>query len=46
MGSASTLESCIKNDRFSIGIEISKDYCEMANERIQNVIAVEDNKEK
>lgn len=46
MGSASTLESCIKNDRFSIGIEISKDYCEMANERIQNVIAVADTKEK
>ena len=39
MGSGSALESCIRNNRFSIGIEINKDYCHMAYERIQNTIS-------
>lgn len=39
MGSASAIESCLRNNRYSIGIEINCDYCHLAYERIQNVLS-------
>lgn len=35
MGSGTTAIACIKNERLYIGSEISKKYCEIANERIK-----------
>lgn len=37
MGSASTIESCLRNNRYSIGIEINKEYCNIAYKRICNI---------
>jgi len=35
VGSGTTIESCIKNQRHCIGFEIRKDYCDIAIRRIQ-----------
>ncbi|MHA1868712.1 MAG: DNA-methyltransferase [Candidatus Heimdallarchaeaceae archaeon] len=34
MGSGTTAIACIKSDRYYIGFELSKKYCDMANKRI------------
>jgi len=34
LGSGSTLVACIKNNRKGIGIDIDKNYCELAKQRI------------
>ena len=39
MGSGSSLESCLRNNRFTIGIEINQEYCRMAHERIRNTLS-------
>lgn len=36
MGSGSTMISAIKNNRFFIGFEINKDYCDLAVSRLEN----------
>lgn len=36
VGSGTTFESCIKHNRYCIGIEIKKEYCKIAYERIKN----------
>lgn len=36
MGSGTTLESCIKHDRYCIGFEINRRYCEIIRDRINN----------
>lgn len=36
VGSGTTFEACIKYDRFCIGFEIKKDYCDIAKHRIKN----------
>jgi DNA modification methylase len=38
MGSGTTAVACVKNNRNYIGFEISKEYCEIANERIDNLV--------
>ena len=35
MGSGTTAVACIKNNRNYIGFELSKEYCDIANERIK-----------
>ncbi|MDR1274995.1 MAG: site-specific DNA-methyltransferase [Candidatus Accumulibacter sp.] len=35
VGSGTTFESCMKNNRFCIGFEIKPEYCEIAKKRIQ-----------
>jgi len=35
LGSGTTTESCIRNQRYCIGFEIRKDYCDIAVQRIQ-----------
>lgn len=35
LGSGSTIEACSRFGRFSIGFEIRKDYCAIANERVK-----------
>ena len=37
-GSGSTFESCISNNRYFIGFEIRKDYCELTKSRIEGFI--------
>ncbi len=37
VGSGTTFESCIKNNRYCIGFEIKEEYCEIAKERITNL---------
>jgi len=39
MGSGTTFESCLKNNRFCVGFEIREDYCEIIKERLQNLTA-------
>jgi site-specific DNA-methyltransferase (adenine-specific) len=39
MGSGTTAISCLRNNRKFIGIELSKDYCKVANERIQRELS-------
>ena len=34
MGSGTTFDSCIRNNRFCVGFEISPEYCEIAKKRI------------
>lgn len=34
VGSGTTLESCVRNNRYSIGFEIREDYCQIVKERI------------
>ena len=36
VGSGSTLISCIRHNRYGIGIDINSDYCELAGERVRN----------
>jgi adenine-specific DNA-methyltransferase len=43
LGSGTTMESCIKNNRYCIGFEIRADYCEIAKKRI---IKANEKKEK
>ena len=38
LGSGTTIESCIINDRYCIGFEIREDYCKIAADRIKNNI--------
>ena len=38
MGSGSTGVSCIRNNRNFIGIELNKEYYEIAEQRIQKVL--------
>ena len=35
LGSGTTAMACQKNNRNSIGFELSKDYCDIAKERLQ-----------
>lgn len=35
MGSGTTAVACVKNNRNYIGFELSKEYCEMANDRVK-----------
>ena len=44
MGSGTTAKMAILNNRNWIGSEISKEYCEIANERIQKALADSDGK--
>ena len=37
VGSGTTIESCIKNNRHCIGFEICKEYCDIAVQRIQQL---------
>jgi adenine-specific DNA-methyltransferase len=37
LGSGSTIDSCIRWGRYSIGFEIREDYCELATERISDL---------
>ena len=37
MGSGTTAEACIKNNRKYIGFEISKEYCEITEKRIKEI---------
>lgn len=39
VGSGTTFESCIRNNRFCVGIEIREDYCEIAKQRIEKSIS-------
>lgn len=36
VGSGTTFEACIQNNRFCVGFEIRTDYCEIAKRRIEN----------
>tara|TARA_R110002012_G_C11415188_1_gene587549 strand:- start:13 stop:735 length:723 start_codon:yes stop_codon:yes gene_type:complete len=36
MGSGTTAKMCLKNNRYFIGSEISKEYCKIAEQRIKN----------
>ena len=40
MGSGTTAIACINTNRIFIGSEISKEYCDIANERIKNISKV------
>jgi DNA modification methylase len=35
MGSGTTAVACVRNNRNYIGFELSKEYCEMANDRVK-----------
>ena len=37
MGSGTTAVACVKNNRKYIGFEISKEYCEIAEERVRAI---------
>ena len=37
LGSGTTIESCIRNNRYCVGFEISKEYCDIAVQRIQQL---------
>ncbi len=37
VGSGTTIESCIKNDRYCVGFEIQPSYCEIIKKRIDNL---------
>jgi adenine-specific DNA-methyltransferase len=37
VGSGTTFESCMKNNRFCVGFEIKPEYCEIAKKRMQSV---------
>ena len=38
VGSGTTFESCIKHNRFCVGIEIKAEYCKIAKKRIRDVL--------
>lgn len=40
VGSGTTFDSCIRNDRFCVGFEINQQYCEIARQRILDVTNV------
>lgn len=40
IGSGTTAKKCIENNRNYIGFEISSEYCEIANERINGIMSV------
>jgi adenine-specific DNA-methyltransferase len=42
MGSGTTAEVCMKNNRKSIGFEIREDYCQTIKNRLENVIKKEE----
>ena len=42
VGSGSTIESCIKHQRYCIGFEIRQDYCRIAKNRILQIYDKED----
>ncbi|HAM97485.1 MAG TPA: site-specific DNA-methyltransferase [Marinilabiliales bacterium] len=42
MGSGTTAEVCMKNNRKSIGFEIREDYCQTIKNRLENVIKQEE----
>jgi adenine-specific DNA-methyltransferase len=37
VGSGTTFESCIKNNRYCVGFEIKPEYCEIAKKRMQEL---------
>ncbi len=37
VGSGTTFESCIKNNRYCVGFEIKEEYCQIAKQRIENL---------
>jgi adenine-specific DNA-methyltransferase len=37
VGSGTTFESCIKNNRYCVGFEIMPAYCEISKKRIQSI---------
>jgi adenine-specific DNA-methyltransferase len=45
MGSGTTAEVCMNNNRFSLGFEIKEDYCETIKRRLESVIAEQKNQE-
>jgi len=38
LGSGSTIDACLRLQRYSIGFEISEEYCELAAQRIQGAL--------
>lgn len=38
IGSGTTFETCIKHNRFCVGVEIKAEYCEIAKNRIKDVL--------
>jgi adenine-specific DNA-methyltransferase len=38
VGSGTTFETCIKHNRFCVGVEIKSEYCEIAKNRIKDVL--------
>jgi adenine-specific DNA-methyltransferase len=38
LGSGSTIDACLRLQRYSIGFEISEEYCELAEQRIQGAL--------
>jgi adenine-specific DNA-methyltransferase len=44
MGSGTTAESAIKNDRFVLGFELREDYCKTMSDRLKNAEAIEKSK--
>ncbi len=38
IGSGTTFDSCIRNNRYCVGFEIKSDYCEIAKNRIKDII--------
>lgn len=39
VGSGTTFESCIKNNRYCVGFEIKEEYCEIARQRVENILS-------
>jgi site-specific DNA-methyltransferase (adenine-specific) len=39
MGSGTTAVACVKNNRNFIGFELSKEYCEIAEERVRDALS-------
>ncbi|MDA8444814.1 DNA-methyltransferase [Paracidovorax valerianellae] len=38
LGSGSTIDACLRSNRYSIGFEVRNDYCDIAANRIENII--------
>ena|ERR1035437_7672588 len=45
MGSGTTAEVCMKNERYSIGFEVRYDYCEIIKSRLESILHTEKIKE-
>lgn len=41
VGSGTTIEACLKNDRHCIAYELNPDYCEIANKRAEKALKVD-----